>query len=135
VKRDEGAGPVWRRELLPVVDQQIVGSPVRGEGRDRRLLAATDPDGLPTVTAVLRSQDELLLRGVVVALRPAVVRAALQPDELLRREVGALLGTIEMRPVLRELIAPVLGRVDPDAGGIDRDASRIAEPRDEALVW
>ncbi len=130
---DEGTAAVARRELTPVVEGQVIGRPVAGEDRDRSSLLRTDADGLSAITPVLGRQDQLALRVVEVAFGPPIVGAALDAHQLLRRQIGALLGLVECRPVLRELVAAVLRRIDAHPGRIDRDAARVAEPGDEAL--
>ena len=132
VKRDERAAAVGGRELLSVVDGEVVGRPMAGEHRDRRSLVGARPDRVPAVAAVLRGEDELLLGQAVVAVRPAIVGTALELHQLLGRLVGTLLRRVELRPVLLELVATVLGRKDP-ACGVDRDTFPIAKPRHEAL--
>src|SRR5438067_2307991 len=84
------------------------------------------------IAPVLGRQDQLLLRVVEVAFGPPKVGAALDSDQLLRRQTGALLGFVECRPVLRELVAAVLGCIDAHARRVDGDAARVAEPGDEA---
>src|SRR5207302_831987 len=64
---------------------------------------------------------------------PPIVGAALEPHQLLRRQVGALLGLVEGRPVLRELVPAVLGRIDADAHRIDGNAARVADAGHDAL--
>src|SRR3984893_5646814 len=110
---DECTTLVGRRELTSVVQQEVVGSPMAGEDRDRGALVGTTPDRLSAVAAVLRGKDELLLGQVEVAIRPAVVGIALPPHQLLRRLVGALLRRIKARPVLAQLVAAVHGRKNP----------------------
>src|SRR5215210_7673459 len=67
---------------------------------------------------------------IVVAVRPPVIATFLDPEQLFRRKIGALLPAEQLRPVLRQLIAAVLGGVElsvgreseadriPDAGGV-----------------
>ena len=52
--------------------------------------------------------------------------------QLLRRQVGALLRPVKVRPVFRQLIPAVLGRIDP-ARGVERDAFAVAQAGGEAL--
>src|SRR6266446_3763182 len=72
---------------------------------------------------------------ILSAVAPFADGADADSHQLLRRQVGALLGLVECRPVLRELVAAVLGRIDAHARRIDGggDAARVAEPGDEAL--
>ena len=129
---NERAAAVRRRELLPVVDGEVVGRPVRGKRSDGRSLAGARPDRLAAVAAIFRRQNELLLAQIEVAIRPAKVGAAFQLDELFRWLVGALLGGVDRAPVLAQLIPSVLGREYP-AGGIECDAFAVAQPGGEAL--
>src|SRR6266403_3966050 len=64
----------------------------------------------------IRGKHELLLAQIEVAVRPAIVGAALELNELLRRLIGALLRRVEARPVFPQLIAAMLGRKDPPRG-------------------
>src|SRR5882724_133078 len=70
---------------------------------------------------------------ILSAVAPFADGADADSHQLLRRQVGALLGLVECRPVLRELVAAVLGRIDAHARRIDRDAARVADARDETL--
>ena len=56
----------------------------------------------------------------------------LQNDQFLGRQVGVLLQSVELGPVLPELVAAVLGRENP-ARGIERDPLAVAQTRGEAL--
>ena len=129
---NECAAAVRRRELLPVVDGEVVGRPVRGKRGDGRSLAGARPDRRAAVAAIFRRQDELPLAQIEVAIRPAKVGAAFQLDELFRRLVFALLGGVERAPVLAQLVPPVLGRENP-AGGIECDSFAVAQPGGKAL--
>ena len=71
VEGDERPAPVGRRELLTIIEHEVVGRPVGGEGRDRASLLSAQPDFLP-VAAVLRGEDQLLLGQVEIAIRPAM---------------------------------------------------------------
>ena len=89
-------------------------------------------DRLSAVAAVLRSEDELLPGQVEIAVGPPVVSAALELHQLLCRLVRALLGRIELRPVLPELVTTVLSRKDP-TGGVERNALSVAQACRKAL--
>src|ERR1700680_4097812 len=102
---DECTAPVGSGKLICIVEQEVVGCPMRRKGRDRGSFFGTKPGRLSAVAAVLGSEDELLLAQVEVAIRPAVVGAALQLHQLLRRLLGALLRRVEARPVLSQLVA------------------------------
>ncbi len=65
-------------------------------------------------------------------MRPAEVGTLREPYQLLGRQVGPLLRPVELGPIFRQLIAPVLGRIDA-AGRVERDAFTIAQPGREAL--
>src|SRR5260370_27893137 len=78
-------------------------------------LVGAQPDGF-AVAAVFGGKHELLLAQIEVAVRPAIVGAALELHELLRRLIGALLRRVEARPVFPQLIAAMLGRKDPPRG-------------------
>src|SRR5579875_4186700 len=121
-----------RGQLPPVVEREVIRRPMRRECRHGPEHAGAPPD-LLAIAAVLRREHELLLHAVVVAVRPAVVAALDHTQQLLGREVCALLRREAPRPVLAQLIAPVLGRIDAAAGGVDCDAIRIADARGIAL--
>ena len=97
-----------------------------GERRDRRLRLVALADRLAAVAAVLGRQHELLLLAVVVALRPAVPGALLEIEHLLGREVKTLLGGVELRPVLVQLVAAVLRHVQT-TGGVEVEALAVAD--------
>jgi len=82
---------------MPIVECKIVGSPVRREKRDRALLLRARPDRLAAVTTIFRSQHQLLLDPIEIALRPAVVGALLQSQQLFGGEIGALLRPVKFR--------------------------------------
>src|SRR6267378_2192039 len=123
VECDESTSAVALRELAAVVEREVIRGPVAGEDRDRVSLLRTDPDGLSAIAPVLGRQHQLLLRVVEVAFGPPIVGATLEPHELLRRKIRPLLGLVECRPVLRELVPAVLGRIDADARRVDGDAA------------
>ena len=102
-----------------------------GERRDRRLLAGADAD-LFAVAAIFRRQHELVLQLIVVAFRPAVIGALLQQHDFLGRQLRALPRVEVARPVLRELIAAVLGD-EETPGGVEREAFAVAQPGGVAL--
>jgi hypothetical protein len=113
--------------LLPAVDRESVGSPMRRERRDRRLLLRTQPDDLAAVSAILRRQHQLLLWSIEVAFRLAVVGALDDAQQLFRRKIWTFLRAIELRPVLRNLVAPVHGHLER-AGRVERKAFAVRMP-------
>ena len=106
---------------------------MRGKGRDRRSLIGTQPDRFAAVATVFRGQDKLVLAQIEVTIRPAVVGAALELHQFLRRLIGALLRCIEVQPVFPQLVAAVLGRKDP-ARGVECDPFPVAQAGGEALA-
>src|SRR5690348_3739956 len=123
---DEDAATVWRRKLLSGIERQVVGRPVRRERGEGVELACADAD-LPAVAAVFRCEHELAVNAIVVAKRPTVIAAPNDVHHLLRGQIRTLLRSEELRPVLSELIAALLGRVDIVTGGIHGDAVRVAD--------
>src|SRR5580692_4354749 len=117
---------------MSVVERKIVRGPVCRKKRDRSSLPRARPDRLAAVTAIFRSQHELLLDPVEIAIRPAVVRALLQSQQLFGGEIGALLRPVEFRPILRQLIPAMLGYIN-STGGVECEALAIADPGGEAL--
>src|SRR5215472_14008277 len=95
VEGNESAIVVARGEARAGVDHDIVRRPVRWKCRNRRELAGTDADGLAAVAAILRREHQLVLDGVEVALGPAVVAAASDAQQLLRRLRGFFLRSVE----------------------------------------
>src|SRR6266852_4523664 len=87
---------------------------------------------MPAVAAVFRSQHQLLLDAVEIAFRPAIVCALLQSQKLFGRQIGALLRPIELWPILRQLIAAVLGEIN-SARGVDGEALAVTDPGGEAF--
>lgn len=92
-----------------MIDSQIVGGPVPWEGGDRRLPMRADPDRL-AIAAIFRREHQLILFLVIIALGPAIVGAGDELHQFLGRQIRALRRRVEPRPVLKELIATVLGR-------------------------
>ena len=88
------------RKLISEVKREIVGRPMGWKPRYGCLLLRADPNGLAAIAAIFRSQDELVLGVVEIALWPAVVGAALELDQLLGRLIGALDRRAKARPVL-----------------------------------
>jgi hypothetical protein len=70
---------------------------------------------------------------VVIALGPAIVGAGNELDQFLGRQFRALRRRVEARPVLKELIATVLGR-EQTAGVVEGEALTIAQTGDKALL-
>src|SRR5476649_1349167 len=97
-----------------------------GKGRDRRQLLGANPGFLAAVAAIFRRQHQPLLSLVVIAFGPTVIATLAKLHHLFGRQIGALLDGVELRPVLRQLIAPMLGRKKM-SGGIEREALAIAE--------
>src|SRR5215831_4974122 len=95
---DECTSLIGGRELTSVIKQEVVGRPMAGKGRDGCALVGTEPNRFAAVATVFRGKDQPALAQIEVAIRPAVIGAALELHELLRRLHGALLGRIETRP-------------------------------------
>src|SRR5438046_9983545 len=76
--------------------------------RHRRLLLLRAPPHLLPVAAVLRREHEVTELRVVVAIRPAEVIVLVQPQQLLSRLLGALLGGAKFWADLEELLPAVL---------------------------
>src|SRR6516162_9625042 len=72
---NKGAVFIGGRELIALIDQHIIGRPMRREGSHRRLFLRADANRLSSVATVFRRQDELFLDIVVIAFRPAEIRA------------------------------------------------------------
>src|SRR6516162_5002323 len=87
-------------ELRGFVDLQIVRRPVSGKRRDRRFVLIAVADFLTSVAAIFRGEHELLLCAVV------------EDHDFLRRKLPALLRGVELRPVLMQLVAAVLGDIE-----------------------
>src|SRR5882757_57706 len=128
VKGDEGAAAIAGRKLGAEIDRERVGRPMAGKSRDGALALSAEADGLAAVSAIFRREHELLLILIVVAFRPTVVGARRELDELLRRQVRALLGGVEARPVLVELVSAVL-RGKQAAGRVEGEAFAVAQAR------
>ena len=77
------------------------------------------------VTAVFRGENQRPLIPVVVAVRPAKVGALLDLEHLFGRKVRSLILVVELAPVLMELIAAVLRRVELTTW-IEGNAYRVA---------
>jgi hypothetical protein len=66
---------------------------------------------------------------VVVAVRPPEVAPLRDAHQLLGRQLGALLGGEALRPVLEELVAPVLRGVHRAVARVEGEAHRVADAR------
>jgi hypothetical protein len=132
MERDQGAAAIGRRETRPVIDSQIVGGPVPREGGDRRPPLRANANRL-AIAAIFRREHQLVLLLVKVALGPAIVGAGEEPDQLLGRQFRALLGIVEARPILKELIATMLGR-EQSAGVVEGEALAISQAAHETLL-
>src|SRR5207253_4784526 len=73
VECDERTLAIAGRELTAVIENEVVGRPVRGEDREGAALLRTRPDGLPAVAAVLRGENQLAL-GLVEEIGRASCR-------------------------------------------------------------
>src|SRR5688572_26474817 len=67
MKCDEGAAAIARREPIPRIEHERVRRPVGGEGRGGGAHGGASPD-LAAVAAILRRQDQLALRVIVVTV-------------------------------------------------------------------
>src|SRR4051812_33142512 len=124
MKADEGAVPVVARELGPCVESQTIGSPVRGEENLGLSLRGAIAE-LFAIATVLGRLHQLPLDVVVVAIRPSVIAALIDLQQLLGGEILPLLRRVEFGPVLEQLIAAVLCRVQL-APAVERDSDSIA---------
>src|SRR5260370_23566653 len=129
---DECTTLVGSRELTSVIKQEVVGRPMAGKGRDGCTLIGTQPNRFAAIAAVFRRKDQLVLGEIKITIRPAVIGAALELHQLLRRLLGALLGRIEVRPVFPQLVAAVLGGKYP-ARGVECYPFPVSQPGGEAL--
>ncbi len=132
VESDERAVAIGLGKLGAVIDQQVVRRPMAGECRNRSKLLGADSNRLAAVSAILGRQHQLFLILVVIAFGPAVIAAFAKLHNLFGRQVDALLHGIELGPVLRELVAPVLGRKQM-ARGVERKSFAIADTSGKAL--
>src|SRR3982751_411983 len=127
MEADERAVPVVAPELRSREESQPIGSPVRREeclGFSLRRAVAQ----LLAIAAVLRRLHQLPLDVVVVAIRPSVIAALVDLQQLLGGKILSLLRRVEFGPILEELIAAVLGRVQL-AAPVERDPDGVADPR------
>src|SRR5579859_5606576 len=130
---DEHAGPVVSGKLLLIIEHCAIGSPMRGKGCYGSDLAGADTSILTPVAAVFRSQHQLVLHLVVIALRPSIVAALLQQNQFFRRQGGFFFRLIQVGPIRMQLIASVLGDVDPLAGCIDRETFTVTNSGGETV--
>src|SRR4029077_19736305 len=100
---------IVRGEKRPRIERQSVGSPVSGEVRFWPLLGRTLAHCFPAITAVLGGKHQLRLLSVEVAGRPTVVAVLLDLQQLFRGQILSLVGRVQLRPTLGELISSVLG--------------------------
>ena len=95
---------------------ESVWSPVSAEIGERLIVAravdAVRSSHLPPVSAVLRGEDLSVLEDIIeVAVRPTIVAAPRNPDELLGWKYLPLLGGEELGPVLEQHVPSVLNGV------------------------
>ena len=105
---------------------------MRRECGNGRQLFIAETNGLSSVATIFGSEHAFLLLAVEVAERPAVVAALLEKHQFFRRQFGAALGGIQIRPILIKLVATMLGCEDA-ACAIEIDAFRVAQPGRIAL--
>ena len=79
------------------------------------------------------ASTSLRWNAVVVALRPAVIAALFQVQQLFGRQRGLLLGLVQFRPIRVQLVASVLRDEDVVVRHRSPKPSRIAYPGREAL--
>src|SRR5437879_6481180 len=101
---NESPFAIGRRELAVGDEQQIVRRPVCGEERGGAASVSAESNRLAAIATVLGREHQPLLRAIEVTLGPSVVRAALQLNDFLGGQVRAVLGFVEIGPVLRELV-------------------------------
>ena len=99
---------VISRELPLVVQSHRVGRPMRGKRRDRRALGCAGTDLVAPVAAVFGREHQFAPHLVVVALRPTVVAAPFQEQQLFSRKRGLFVGFVQIRPIRMQLIPTVL---------------------------
>src|SRR6476660_2182770 len=99
VENDEYSIAIAGWKLFLVVMHHSVRSPMGGKYRSRGQLVRAHASRLASVTAIFRSQHQLLLEGIVVALGPAIITAGPQKHHFCRGQRGFLICLIEVRPV------------------------------------
>src|SRR6478672_12930425 len=113
---DEGTSLVSLRELRALVNFEIVWRPVRGKRRDGRLEFCAVISLFAAIAAIFWRQHKLLLGGVEITFRPAVVAAVFQHQHALRGKLRTLLRRVEFRPILVQLITAVFGDIKAPCG-------------------
>ena len=108
MESNERAALICGGKSVARIDRKIIRRPVSGQCRDRGFFLGAN-SYLLAVAAIFRRQHELVRDLIVVAFRPAIVGAFFELDNFLSRKLRALLGGKEARPVLRELVAAMLG--------------------------
>src|SRR3989442_98713 len=103
---------------------------MRGKRAQRLLLLLAASDRL-AVAAIFGREHQVTQLGVVVAVRPAVVVPCRELDELLRGFFRTLRQREQLGPVLTQLIATVLRRVQL-ARRRDGEPHGVADARSEA---
>ncbi len=80
---------------------------------------------LAAVAAILRCEDQLLLEAVEIAFRPTVVMTLFESNDFFGWEFRPDLSFVELLPVFRELIPPMLRDEQPSVG-VYRKAFAVA---------
>src|SRR5437764_14145307 len=110
---DEDSVAIAGWKLFPVVAHHAVRRPVGGKCGNRSDLVRARAHPFAAVTPVLGREDELLPPCVVIALRPAIVAARLQQQQLLGGQSSFLGGLVEIGPIRMQLVSSVLGHEYP----------------------
>src|SRR5882757_590951 len=122
----EQAVAIASRELLPVIQDHVVGRPVRRENRRGSAFLGAEPRSL-SIAAVFGREHEPWLEGVVVAHRPTVVAALFQQQHLFGGQRRFLIGILDhVRPVRVQLVTAVLSDEYMVTDRIDAKTFRIA---------
>ena len=110
VKGDERTVLVSVRELVSLVEIEIVGCPVSGKSDEWFLiLVAVAYDS--AITAILRCEQFLPFDLVVIAVWPPRVCTFFEPEKFLRRKLRALPGVEQVGPQPQKVVSSMLYRV------------------------
>src|SRR6185503_10720957 len=101
-----------------------------GKRQERIFRVRTAADGV-SIPAIFRRQYLLLLNSVVVAVRPPVVPAFVEVEELLGRQHGVILGCEEVREEETQVASSMLYSVQFAVFRVQGDRDQVPELRRE----
>src|SRR5258705_8935545 len=133
VEGHECCSAVLGWKLAARVEEHPVGGPVPRKGHQRLGLGRALP-GFPAIAAVFGREHEAFAVDIMVAVRPSVIGAPVDQNQLLTGILGVFFYGKQTRPAVVEPVAPVNRRVEAAVQHVARERDGISDTGGEATA-